>query len=258
MKAILVSLGILLLVIGLIMGLTLVFFAQVELTLISLLTNILLHVHIFQIELIIAISIMVVGCSLVFLGLYNPNKANREEPVAKTDEKIWTAERVKKSKELINENDFEESRRCLLTSYHSYVQTHAGYIIGLIIGLFAVIATFHDFLINGFWGTFAFIFLILAILGTSAYMTLRIFYWTAYANVANGISIDNALDYFNNYNKNKKDKKLVYFSKAPNTAIIQHAIVEQLQIDFNRSPWYYRNLVLRNIRPPTEDTSSNS
>jgi hypothetical protein len=43
---------------------------------------------------------------------------------------IWIA-----TKEEVGETDFEEPRRSLLNSYHSYVQTHAGYIIALTIGV---------------------------------------------------------------------------------------------------------------------------
>jgi hypothetical protein len=56
----------------------------------------------------------------------------------------------KKVDEKVDETDFEETRRCLLTSYYSYVQTHAGYIIALIIGFVAIIATFESSIIATF------------------------------------------------------------------------------------------------------------
>jgi hypothetical protein len=151
------------------------------------------------------------------------------------ENKIWKANREKPIEpELIDEIDFEDSRRCLLNSYHSYVQTHAGYIIALIIGFIAIIATFESFIKSNV-GTFAFIFLIIAIVGTSAFFTLRIFYWTLMVNVAISIPIDTALGYFNDANK-------TYSCKAPNTVIIEVAIDKQLKLDIQAGsmPWYKR------------------
>lgn len=73
------------------------------------------------------------------MTLNGPNTERKE---------FWEAKR-KKTTEIIDENDFEESRRCLFTSYHSYVQTHAGYIIALTMGFFTVISAFDKFLSNG-------------------------------------------------------------------------------------------------------------
>jgi len=151
------------------------------------------------------------------------------------ENKIWKANREKPIEpELIDEIDFEDSRRCLLNSYHSYVQTHAGYIIALIIGFIAIVVTFESFIKSS--GTIAFVLLIIAIVGTSAFFALRIFYWTLLANVAIRIPIDVALGYFNDYNAEKKR----YSCKAPNTAIIQIAIDKQIkyEIEIGSLPWY--------------------
>jgi hypothetical protein len=59
-------------------------------------------------------------------------------------EKSWIATKWYATKTEVDAKDFEESRRCLLNSYHSYVQTHAGHIVGLILGLAAVFSTLED------------------------------------------------------------------------------------------------------------------
>lgn len=144
------------------------------------------------------------------------------------EKKHWTARREKSiNSELIDEEDFEETRRCMLTSHHSYVQTHAGYIIALIIGFSAIVSTFESF-IKSTGGTIVFIILILSIIGASAFMTLRIFYWTIYANLTMAIPIDMAFEFFNNNNKT------VY--KAPNTVIIQTAVDKY--IDNSRKDYF--------------------
>jgi hypothetical protein len=145
----------------------------------------------------------------------------------KKPDDIWKA-----TKENID-NDFEETRRCLLSSYHTYIQTHAGIIIALLIGFFTVISSFDAFLKNGFWQiqTFLFIGLIVGIIIAVAYMLLRIVYWVILVNVAITIPIDSVLDHFNKFNK-------TYSSKAPNTNIITHAICEKIKFEKNKMPCY--------------------
>jgi len=157
----------------------------------------------------------------------------------KKPEEIWIA-----TKEEVDEKEFEETRRCLLNSYHTYTQTHAGIIIALLIGLFTIISAFEAFLKNGFWQiqTFAFIGLIVGILIAIAFMFLRIVYWVTWANVAITIPIDSALNYFNNANK-------TYSSKAPNTNIITQAIREQIKYDITQGKlFYYKKLALKTAR----------
>ena len=137
-------------------------------------------------------------------------------------EKTWHQERWKATKGRVDETDFEDTRRCLLNSYHSYVQTHAGYLIALIIGFLAIIATFESFF-KTLVGIGFFIFLILALFGTSVFMALRIVYWTYYANVTLTITFGHTIQLFNDYNSSID---LPYKEKAPNTAIIQLAIFQ--------------------------------
>ncbi|MGD0406919.1 MAG: hypothetical protein ABSB10_09755 [Candidatus Bathyarchaeia archaeon] len=140
----------------------------------------------------------------------------------KAEEKnIWKA-----TKENVD-NDFEETRRCLLNSYNANVQAHAGYIIALMIGFFAIITTFESF-IKIIGGTIVFSILIIVIIVPSILITVRMYYWTIYVNTAILIPFDTALDYFNKYNNIKKS----YYCKAPNTAIITCAIEKQIRYNF--------------------------
>ena len=214
-KKTLVDFGILFLIIGLIM----VFRAQVETVLNFLLTYIISQGYIFQ----IGIAFVVVACVLVFTG-FRGKKEDTKKP-----EQMWIA-----TKEGVNEKEFEETRRCLLTSYHFFVQTHAGYIIALIIGASVIISTFDVF----FKSTLGIIFFILLLVGISIMTVLmfaRIVYWTLLASVAITLTMDKAIIYFNDTNK-------TYTSKAPNTAIIQNAIDEQInyQIRHRNLTWYKR------------------
>ena len=138
--------------------------------------------------------------------------------------KVWVADESN-----IND-DFEESRRCLLNNYHSYVQTHAGYLIALIIGLFAIVATFKDFFVNGFIGLLAFLGLTGSILLVSAFMGLRIIYWSSWASAAITIPIEKAVRYFNEDNKIEK----TYLTRAPNTQIIQLGIRDAIKQNIAR------------------------
>jgi len=157
----------------------------------------------------------------------------------------------------VDEKEFEETRRCLLNSYNSYVQTHAGYIISLIVGLTVFIATVistSNTILKSIGGTITFSILIIGIVVfiiSIFYMSLRIVYWTLWASVALtipeekvfyhfntrkiSIPIDKTHDYFNTINDENRD----YFSKAPNTDIIQVAIGRQLyDFDKVKLPWY--------------------
>jgi hypothetical protein len=156
-----------------------------------------------------------------------PKKAERESKDEKYDKNmIWIAR-----KEEIKE-DFEETRRCLLNSYHSYVQTHAGYIIALIIGLSAIISTF-DFFIKTLGGTLGFIFLVfIAIPILTIIMFLRITFWTIFANYAISMPMDKIVANFNEYHI-----KYLENAPAPNTAVIQFAILKEIGKNLNNMPF---------------------
>jgi hypothetical protein len=137
-----------------------------------------------------------------------------------SNQTVWIATK----KEI--ESDFEETRRCLLSSYHSYVQTHAGYIIALLIGIFASIASFQDFFNYGFYGVFAFVILNVVIFLMSGFMSLRIVYWSLLASNTIGIPMENAIE---NFNKQNSIYNKPYYNRAPNTQIIQAGINQQLR-----------------------------
>jgi hypothetical protein len=173
--------------------------------------------------------------------------------------KIWIA-----TPENID-NDFEETRRCLLSSYQSNIQTHAGYIISLLIGLTVFIATIistYNTIVKSIGGNIIFSILIIGIvlfiIGLY-YMSLRIVFWTRWASVAITIPKDKALDYFNtrevtipvdkayNYFSTITPENKDFFYKAPNTGIIQVAIYRQIQFEKDLLPWY-RKIALKDWR----------
>jgi hypothetical protein len=161
---------------------------------------------------------------------------DRTRPKAKKElepkKKRWVANRYN-----ICEKEFEESRRCLLNSYHSYVQTHAGYMIAITIGFLTIISNFDSFFKSGpviatlsistvfltfTWGFLAFLILIFLILFASWYMIKRIRYWASYASLAVSLTFDDAILLFNEYNaKREKDGLRYYYEKALCTAILQ-------------------------------------
>ena len=143
---------------------------------------------------------------------------------------IWIA-----TKENVDEKEFEETRRLLLKLYHSNIQTHAGYIIALIIGLFTVVSAFKTFFDFHQWGIGVLGFIIVLIILSIGFMGLRIIYWTIWTNVAITVPFVSSLKYFNNVNE-------AYFSEAPNAEILTQAIRIHIQIekgknDFN---WYQK------------------
>jgi hypothetical protein len=106
----------------------------------------------------------------------------QNEPIATgLPEKVWIASKVN-----VDKQTFEESRRCLLTVYHSYIQNHAGYLIALIIGLIALLSTSESFFRTlgslGFWVSFG------VVLALIFYDLLRMIYWNHCVSQAIGLS----------------------------------------------------------------------
>jgi uncharacterized membrane protein len=150
--------------------------------------------------------------------------------------KIWIADDSN-----VDKNMFEESRRCLLTAYHSYVQNHAGYLIAIIIGLIALFSTINGFI--SVFGLFVFLISALAIGGLIVFDVLRMGYWSAYASTTIVISTKYAIEVFNDINSKKKSYTIEY--PAPETAILQWAVLRTLWIstkDKNQS-FLRRNLL---------------
>jgi hypothetical protein len=87
---------------------------------------------------------------------------------------------------IYQENDLESDRRCMLKLFHTYIQTHAGYAIGIAVGASAIAANYRNFVELNLFP--AFLILILFMIGWAAYQLKRILYWTSYANVILGIN----------------------------------------------------------------------
>lgn len=134
---------------------------------------------------------------------------------------IWIADNSN-----VDRNTFEESRRCLLTAYHSYVQNHAGYLIAIVIGLIALLSTVNSFI--SIFGSTVFGISTLFILGLIFFDLLRMGYWSAYASTTILISTNYAIDTFNKINAKKISYTVEY--PAPETAILQWAIHRTLLI----------------------------
>ena len=125
----------------------------------------------------------------------------------------------------VNRNDFEESRRCLLTAYHSYVQNHAGYLIAVIIGLIALFTSSSSFFR---FGSLAFVISLGLITALIIYVLIRMEFWTSYANQA--ITLGFELSIYN-FNKLNSESPSPYTNKfpAPESAILQIAAYCQLK-----------------------------
>jgi hypothetical protein len=126
--------------------------------------------------------------------------------------------------------ELEGMRKTLLKMYHSNIQTHAGYLIAIIIGsltLFSRLDTFfgNSLFIGSGW---AFLVLLWLILMAGIWAILRIVYWTSYANVALTISVDDMKIGFNNKNARLVSTGSGYDETKipPNTAVLSFAIDE--------------------------------
>ena len=119
-------------------------------------------------------------------------------------------------------DEFEESRRCLINSYDSYIQNHAGLLIAVIIGGLALLTEWRNFIINGFWfgtGVLVFIGLIALVIFGFFYIVSRMSYWTKYADVALSVSQKVCLNTWKKGNVKDKDDEE---TKPSCTAIIQY------------------------------------
>lgn len=67
--------------------------------------------------------------------------------------KLWEPK-----KEQICKPEFDETRRCLVNSYHSYAETHADYMIAIIIGFLTLVSSFRSFFDSGQWAIIIFFF----------------------------------------------------------------------------------------------------
>jgi hypothetical protein len=122
------------------------------------------------------------------------------------------------------EKEFEETRRCLFNSYHTYVQTHAGYLIAIVIGGITLVVSWKDFIVSGFWHWWLigiYVALIILIVLGLGYMIMRTNYWTVHANIATNPSLDYVVSYYETLNsKNPK----IYPESTPYLNMLQLTI----------------------------------
>jgi hypothetical protein len=133
----------------------------------------------------------------------------------------------------IKENELEDSRKTLLNSYHSYVQTHAGYIIAISLGFFGFMSSIDIFL-KRYELTLLFVILIGGLVILGGYMILRIVYWTSYANYATNLRLKEVVAWFNIYNSKAEHP---FPEKAPTIAILQNAVKQAFESD-EKAPWF--------------------
>jgi len=147
------------------------------------------------------------------------------------------------------EKEFEETRRCLLNSYNSYVQNHSGYTITVLIGFFAVIFNFDAFL-KTIGGTIVFVILLFGIISATIFFALRIVYWSIWVSVTITILPYKAIEYFNtrrilipinktvDYFNTVTAENKYYFYKSSYMSVLQFAISRQIREDENKFPWF--------------------
>lgn len=115
--------------------------------------------------------------------------------MAKIEPYQFTPKEIQKMKP-----ELEETRRCLLKMYHSDIQTHAGYLIGIIIGSLTIFSR-----LDAFFGSSAvfphsgWVFLVLfGLIALAGFWTiLRIYYWTILSGYVQGTPLNEMYDLFN-------------------------------------------------------------
>ena len=104
---------------------------------------------------------------------------------------------------------FEKTREYILKIYHSDIQTHAGYLIAIVIGVLALISRWDVFFNNSL--TKIIFFIILAVISAfAAYAFKRMFYWIAHSNVIIGANTESIESWFDEALESKpllKDRK---------------------------------------------------
>lgn len=160
-----------------------------------------------------------------------------------SEKKPWVATIDNKD----DRKEFEETRRCLLNLYHSYILAHAGYVTASAIGLFTLISSFgsiqkigatiftFNFLnlssLEFTWGSLIFIVFMVIVGLFSLQMIRRTFYWTYFASWALSMTLCDAIRYFNKSNCDPKTKIPRYSEEAPYSAILQYAIASKHNLE---------------------------
>ena len=105
---------------------------------------------------------------------------------------------------------FEETRRCLLRMYHSNIQTHAGYLLAIIVASVTLIVNWENFFPSIektllFWTQFVFYGLVISIIGFTFYVLQRMLYWNAFNNVVLTLTIPETINYLEKYIERHSD-----------------------------------------------------
>ena len=117
----------------------------------------------------------------------------------------------------------QEARELLVSTYHSYVQTNAGYMIAVIIGFFALLSSFEKFFVI-WYGIVVFGVLVILDIVVAIYVFLRILYWSCHVNYAIFMTEKDIRKNFQIYNSSILSP---YEDKAPNTAVLSLAIYQR-------------------------------
>lgn len=139
---------------------------------------------------------------------------------------------------LVDNSELEETRRCLFNMANSRSQTHAGYLIAIVIGSSILISRWDIFFsipqkpVSSFT-TSAFFILIGIIAFVTAYLTKRMFYWNTYASTVINLSTVEIEKLFGEYEKgNKEDKeennRFQYYMR-PNCYILNGAVGQHIE-----------------------------
>ena len=133
---------------------------------------------------------------------------------------------------MFRENKIDEDRRTLLKIYHSQVQTHAGYLIAVIIGFLTLVSRWSDFL-KYQNTTIIFYGLLSVIMAVSFFIIARISYWTMYGNTILRIAeadIENFCEFY------KDEYKKMNFT--PNCIFaLQLCIEKYFQCHYHSKQW---------------------
>jgi hypothetical protein len=128
--------------------------------------------------------------------------------------------------------EFEETRRCLLNIAHSKNQTHAGYLIAVVIGALTLISRWDIFLNPTqkllVLTTIIFFILVSTMTAGTAYLIQRTFYWTTYGTSVLNMSSSDAEELFKRYKTDPKHKSLQEH-KSPLSCILNGAVAQHIE-----------------------------
>lgn len=140
---------------------------------------------------------------------------------------------------LVDNSELEETRRCLSNMAHSRSQTHAGYLIAIVIGSLALISRWDIFFsvpqkpVSSLT-TSAFFILIGAIAFAAVYLTKRMFYWNTYASTVPILSTVEIEELFEEYEKgndeeDKEENNRFQYYIRPSCYVLNGAVAQHIK-----------------------------